>query len=595
MPTFTPPVRDMAFVIEEIGALDRISTLPGYEEATPDLVSAVLEEAGRFGAGVLAPLNPVGDREGCVLEGDKVRLPTGFADAYRRFVEVGWNAVPFDPDFGGQGLPWLVATAVQEVWHAANMSFGLIPMLTQGAVELLSAHGTADQKALYLEQLVSGAWTGTMNLTEPGAGSDVGALRTRAVRDGDHYRITGQKIFITAGEHDAAENIIHLVLARLPDAPAGAKGISLFVVPKFLVNPDGSLGKRNDVSCIKLEHKMGIHGSPTCVMAFGEDEGAIGTLVGRENQGLALMFTMMNNARLAVGLQGVAIAERAAQKAVAYARERVQGIGPGRDAPGPIIHHPDVRRTLMTQRALVEAGRALTYFTASRLDIARHAADKTERAAAHALADLLIPVVKSWGTANGVQVADMAVQVFGGMGFVEETGVAQHLRDARIAPIYEGTNGIQALDLIGRKLIRDQGEAMGVLLAEIRRTEADLAESGGEGLERLRLELAAASTLCAETVAWVLAHQSEDSCLAGAVASPFLELIALTTGGWMMARMALAAQRRLTEAASDDPFLTAKITTARFYADQILPRTSGLAAIVTAGADSVMALPVDGF
>jgi len=594
MPTFNPPVRDMAFVIEEIGALNRISALPGYEEATPDLVGAVLEEAGRFGAGVLAPLNPVGDREGCVLEGEKVRLPTGFADAYRRFVDGGWNAVPFDPEFGGQGLPWLVATAVQEIWHAANMSFGLIPMLTQGAVELLSIHGTADQKAL-LPKLVSGEWTGTMNLTEPGAGSDVGALRTRAVRDGDLYRITGQKIFITAGEHDAAENIIHLVLARLPDAPAGAKGISLFVVPKFLVNPDGSLGKRNDVSCIKLEHKLGIHGSPTCVMAFGEDEGAIGTLVGRENQGLALMFTMMNNARLAVGLQGVAIAERAAQKAVAYARERVQGIGPGRDAPGPIIHHPDVRRTLMTQRALVEAGRALTYFTAARIDIARHSPDKAERAAAHALVDLLIPVVKSWGTANGVEVADLAVQVFGGMGFVEETGVAQHLRDARIAPIYEGTNGIQALDLIGRKTIRDQGEAMAVLLAEFRATEAELAEKGGEDLARLRVELAAAITRCTETVAWVLAHQGDDPYLVGAVASPFLELIALTAGGWMTARMALAAQRRLAEGASDIPFLTAKITTARFYAEQILPHTAGLDVLVTAGAGTVMALPIDEF
>ncbi|CCG40270.1 acyl-CoA dehydrogenase [Magnetospirillum molischianum] len=594
MPTFTPPVRDMAFVINEIGALDRISALPGYEEATPDLVGAVLEEAGRFGAGVLAPLNPVGDREGCELEGEKVKLPTGFVDAYRRFVESGWNAVPFEPEFGGQGLPWLVATAVQEIWHAANMSFGLIPMLTQGAVELLSVHGTADQKALLLPQLVSGAWTGTMNLTEPGAGSDVGALRTRAVRDGDRYRITGQKIFITAGEHDAAENIIHLVLARLPDAPPGAKGISLFVVPKFLVNPDGSLGKRNDVSCIKLEHKMGINGSPTCVMAFGEDEGAIGTLVGRENQGLALMFTMMNNARLAVGLQGVAIAERATQKAVAYARERIQGIAPGRDAPGPIIHHPDVRRMLMTQRALVEAGRALTYFTAAQIDLSRRSPDKAERAAAHALVDLLIPVVKSWGTANGVQIADMAVQVFGGMGFVEETGVAQHLRDARIAPIYEGTNGIQALDLIGRKLIRDRGEAMQALLTQIRQTEAELAEVGGEALARLRSELAAATTRCAETVAWILAHQSEDPNLAGAVASPFLNLVAFTAGGWMTARMALAAQRQLASA-SDDPFLMAKITTARFYADQILPQTAGLSVMVTAGADSVMALAVDGF
>jgi len=594
MPTFTPPIRDMQFVIEEIGALDRIATLPGYEEATRDLVGAVLEEAGKFGAGELAPLNPVGDREGCRLEGGKVRLPGGFADAYHHFVEGGWNAVAFEPEFGGQGLPWLVATAVQEVWHAANMAFGLIPMLTQGAVELLSLHGSPDQKALLLPKLVSGEWTGTMNLTEPGAGSDLGALRTRAVRDGDQYRITGQKIFITAGEHDAADNIVHLVLARLPDAPPGAKGISLFVVPKFLVNADGSLGRRNDVTCLKLEHKLGIHGSPTCVMAFGEDEGAIGTLVGRENQGLALMFTMMNNARLAVGLQGVAIAERASQKAVAYARERTQGTAPGRDVPGPILHHPDVRRMLLTQRALTEAGRALAYFTAAQLDIARRAPDKAERAAAHALVDLLIPVVKGWATANGVAVADLAVQVFGGMGYVEESGVAQHLRDARIAPIYEGTNGIQALDLIGRKVIRDQGAAIATLLAGIDATLAELAGHGDQAeLAVVHRALATGRTVLAETVALILRAQAEDANFAGAVATPFLELTGLVTGGWMAARMALAADRRLAGGDPDQPFLAAKRTTARFYAEQILPRAGGLATIVAAGADSVMALPAD--
>lgn len=596
MPTFVPPVRDMQFVIEEIGALDRIAALPGYGEATRDLVAAVLEEAGRFGAGELAPLNPVGDRQGCRLDAGKVRLPEGFAAAYAKFVEGGWNAVAFDPEFGGQGLPWLVATAVQEVWHAANMAFGLIPMLTQGAVELLSLHGDPDQKALLLPKLVSGEWTGTMNLTEPGAGSDLGALRTRAVRDGDHYRITGQKIFITAGEHDAAANIVHLVLARLPDAPPGPKGISLFVVPKFLVNADGSLGKRNDVTCLKLEHKLGIHGSPTCVMAFGEDEGAIGTLVGRENQGLALMFTMMNNARLAVGLQGVAVAERAAQKAVAYARERVQGVAPGRDAPGPILHHPDVRRMLMTQRALTEAGRALTYFTAAQLDLARHAPDKAERAAAHALVDLLIPVVKGWATANGVTVADLAVQVFGGMGYVEESGVAQHLRDARIAPIYEGTNGIQAMDLIGRKLIRDQGAAMDALLAAIDTTLAELAARPDDAdLAPVRHGLAAGRAALADSVALILREQAGDPAFAGAVATPFLDLTGVVAGGWMAARMALAATRRLAEGAEDQAFLAAKRTTARFYAEQILPRAGGLAAMVAAGAASVTALPADLF
>jgi len=595
MPTFTPPIREMQFVIEEIGALDAIAALPGYEEATRDLVGAVLEEAGKFGAGALAPLNPVGDREGCQLDGGKVRLPTGFADAYATFVESGWNAVAFDPEFGGQGLPWLVATAVQEVWHAANMAFGLIPMLTQGAVELLSLHGSPDQKALLLPKLVSGEWTGTMNLTEPGAGSDLGALRTKAVRDGDQYRITGQKIFITAGEHDAAGNIVHLVLARLPDAPPGAKGISLFVVPKFLVNADGSLGRRNDVTCIKLEHKLGIHGSPTCVMAFGEDEGAIGTLVGRENQGLALMFTMMNNARLSVGLQGVAIAERATQKATAFARERVQGAAPGRTAPGPILHHPDVRRMLMTQRALTEASRALAYFTAAQIDVAHRAPDKADRATAHALVDLLIPVVKGWATANGVTVADLAVQVFGGMGYVEESGVAQHLRDARIAPIYEGTNGIQALDLIGRKLIRDQGAAMGLILAEIDATLTALAATDSTALAGLHSALTTGRDILAATVATILRAQAEDPCFAGAVATPFLELTGLVTGGWMMARMALAAERRRNEDGADQPFLTAKQTTARFYAAQILPRATSLATIVAAGATSVMDLPAEAF
>jgi alkylation response protein AidB-like acyl-CoA dehydrogenase len=593
MPTFAAPTQDMAFVIEEIGELARINALPAHSEASSELIKAVLEEAGKFAAAELAPLNPVGDREGCRLTNGKVTLPPGFADAYRHFVSGGWNAVPFDPEHGGQGLPWLLATAVQEIWHSANMAFALIPMLTQGAVELLTSHGTRDQQALFLPKLVSGQWTGTMNLTESAAGSDVGALRTRATRDGEQYRIRGQKIFITGGDHDAAENIIHLVLARLPDAPPGVKGISLFLVPKILVNPDGSLGRRNDLQCIKLEEKLGIHGSPTCVMAFGEDEGAVGTLVGRENQGLALMFTMMNNARLAVGLEGIGQAERARQKAVSYARERVQGIAPGHDSPGPIIHHPDVRRMLMTQRALTEANRALAYLAASRMDLARRHPDKAERERAHTLLDLLIPLVKGWGTASGVRVADLTIQVFGGMGFIEEAGVAQHLRDARIAPIYEGTNGIQAMDLVGRKLIRDDGKAMRDFIALMRSLDSELARQRPGPFSAIRRQLAAAVFATSAAMEHILSHHGGNALLAGAAATPFLDLVAITAGGWLMARMALAANRRLDAGAGDEAFLSAKLATAHFYAENILPTAGALLAAIEAGSDPVMGLPAD--
>jgi alkylation response protein AidB-like acyl-CoA dehydrogenase len=586
MPVFTPPVVDMLFAIEEAGELARVSSLPDYEEATPDLVTAVLAEAGRFGAEVLAPLNAIGDREGCHLDNGRVTLPNGFAAAYRQFVDGGWNAVPFNPDHGGQGLPWLVATAVQEIWHAANMSFGLIPMLTQGAVECLNEHATPAIKAMFLDKLVSGEWTGTMNLTEPAAGSDVGALRSKAEPDGDRWRIRGQKIFITGGEHDAPSNIIHLVLARVPDAPTGVKGISLFAVPKYLVNPDGSLGRRNDVKCIKIEEKLGIHGSPTCVMAFGEDEGAVGWLLGKENQGLTLMFTMMNNARLAVGLEGIAVGERAYQKAVAYARERVQHVA--------IINHPDVRRTLLTSRALVEATRALAYYTASRIDISKRHPDADLRAHTHARVELLTPVVKAWGTASGIQVADMAIQVFGGMGYIEESGVAQHLRDARITAIYEGTNGIQAMDLVNRKLLRDGGAAFRDLLNEIRTLDAELAAAGSESCTVIRHALEQAVSAATRAADFIHAGHGGDAALAGAAASPFLELVGITCGGWMMARLALAAHRRMADGA-DDPFLPAKIATARFFAEALLPKTGALLAAVQAGSGSIQAFRDDWF
>src|SRR5437763_2760630 len=457
MSDYLAPLADMRFTLREISGLADVATLPSCEQAAPDLVDQVLDQAAKVAGDVIAPLNAVGDRERSRLENGVVRTPTGFADAYRSYVEGGWNSLPFDPAHGGQGLPQVVSTAVLEIWSSANMSFSLCPLLNIGAVELLQAHGSPEQKRLYLEKMISGEWTGTMNLTEPQAGSDVGALRTRAVKKGDHYEITGQKIFITYGDHDMAANIVHMVLARLPDAPAGTRGISLFLVPKRLVNPDGSLGAHNDLRCVSLEHKLGIHGSPTCVMAYGDRGGAAGYLVGEPNRGIECMFTMMNNARLNVGLQGVAIAERAYQQARDFARQRVQGRPAGVKAEGPlpIIHHPDVRRMLLDMRASTEAARALTYYVAAGIDRARHHPDADERARQQRRVDLLIPVVKAWCTDLGAEVASTGVQVHGGMGYVEETGAAQHLRDARIAPIYEGTNGIQANDLVARKLARD--------------------------------------------------------------------------------------------------------------------------------------------
>ncbi|MBC7907196.1 MAG: acyl-CoA dehydrogenase C-terminal domain-containing protein [Rhodospirillaceae bacterium] len=587
MPTFHAPIRDMAFVIEHLAGLPEITALPGFEEATGDLVTAVLAEAARFGGEVLAPLNPVGDREGVHLVNGGVTTPKGFKEAYAQFVEGGWNAVPFEPEYGGQGLPQLVASAVQEIWHAANMSFALTPMLTQGAVEALSVHGSDALKETYLTKLISGEWTGTMNLTEPSAGSDVGALRTKAFKQADGtYRITGQKIFITSGDHDLAENIIHLVLARLPDAPAGVKGISLFVVPKFLVNPDGSLGARNDAHCIKLEEKLGIHASPTCVMAFGEGDGAIGWLVGEENKGLALMFTMMNNARLSVGLEGVAQAERATQKAAAYAKERVQ-------MGAPIINQPDVRRMLMTNKALTEAVRALAYYTAGRIDIAKHHADAHTRAQAQAMVDLLIPVVKAWSTDTGFQVASTAIQVFGGMGFIEETGIAQQMRDARIAQIYEGTNGIQAMDLIGRKLVRDNGKAFAALISQIRAQEPALADAG-PAWAPLKRRLATAASAAEAAADYVLKNHAADPALLGAVAVPFLELVGIVAGGWLMAEAGLVAEKLLAQG-EDTDFLSAKIVTARFYGDAVLTKAGALLCQIEAGSAQTMALAVEQF
>ena len=596
MTDYAAPLADMRFVLTEIAGIEEIARLPGCEQASADLVDAVLEEAGKLAGGVLAPLNRVGDQQTSRLENGVVRTPDGFREAYAKYVEGGWNALPFDPEHGGQGLPLALATAVLEMWNSANMGFALCPLLNVGAVEALQTHGTDEQKRLYLGKLVSGEWTGTMNLTEPQAGSDVGALRARAVREGDHYRITGQKIFITYGEHDLAPNIVHLVLARLPDAPPGTKGISLFVVPKFMVNPDGSLGQRNDVRCVSLEHKLGIHASPTCVLAYGDSGGAVGYLIGEENRGMECMFTMMNSARLNVGLQGVAIAERAYQQARDFAKQRVQGRPVTTKTSGtyPIIHHPDVRRMLLSMRAQTEAMRALAYYTAGAIDRARHHPDAEARAVQQRRADLLIPVVKAWCTDLGVEVASTGVQVHGGMGFIEETGAAQHLRDARIAPIYEGTNGIQANDLIGRKLLRDRGAAARDLIAEMRALDAALAAQPGDDLAAIRGPLTAGIDALVTATDWMVEHGEGDAARALAGAVPYLKLTGAVVGGWFMARGALAAQGYLARRDGNAPFHEAKLLTARFYAEHILPAAPSFLPAVTGG-NTVMAFDLEQF
>jgi 3-(methylthio)propanoyl-CoA dehydrogenase len=578
---YTAPLADMRFALSEFAGLPALAGFPAFEAATPDLVDAVLEEAAKLAADVLAPLNRVGDQHGSRLENGVVLTPPGFKDAYAEYVSGGWNAIAGPAEYGGQGLPVSLAAAVTEMWTSANMGFSLCPMLTQGAIEALLSHGSEEQRRLYLAKLVSGEWTGTMNLTEPQAGSDVGALRTRAIRDGDRYRITGQKIFITYGEHDLAENIIHLVLARLPDAPAGSRGISLFAVPKVLVRPDGSLGQRNDVRCVSLEHKLGIHASPTCVLAFGEDGGAIGTLVGAENRGLECMFTMMNAARFNVGLEGVAIAERALQQARAYAQQRIQGrpVTAETSEPLPIVHHPDVRRMILGMRADTEAMRALAYYVAGATDRARHHPDPARRRAEQLRVDLLIPVVKAWCTDGGVRIASTGVQVHGGMGYIEETGAAQHLRDSRIAPIYEGTNGIQANDLVHRKLMRDGGAAARALIAEMRGLDAGLAAQPRTDLAVIRRTLSAGvDALEAATRALLESGSDVGAALAGS--APYLDLMGIVAGGWLMAKGALA----VAAGHGDAHFAAAKLTTARFYAEQRLAAAPGLLASVMGGA-----------
>jgi len=593
MSEYKAPLRDMHFVLHELAGLAEVAKLPGYEEINAELVDQILEESAKFASGVLSPLNKPADKEGSKWDKGKVTTPKGFKEAYRQFVEAGWNALQAPAEHGGQGLPKIVSTPVVEMWKSANLSFSLVTMLTAGAVEALILRGTEEQKKQYLPKMIAGSWTGTMNLTEPQAGSDLALVRTKAVREGDHYRVSGQKIFITYGEHDLAENIVHLVLARVEGAPEGVRGISMFLVPKFLVSADGSPGQRNEVQCASIEHKLGIHASPTAVLVY---ENAVGYLVGEENRGLEYMFIMMNLARFAVGMEGLAISERAYQQALAFAKERVQS----RDVAGggkavTIIHHPDVRRMLMSMKSQTEAMRALAYVVAAAVDKSLRHPDKEERTRNQAFVDLMIPIVKGWFTETGIDVASTGIQVHGGMGFIEETGAAQHLRDARITTIYEGTTGIQANDLIGRKVAREGGATAKEVIAVMRAVEAELGKAAGEDMAATREAFSAALTAAEECVSWMVITYGNDIKAAHAGAVPFLKLMGIVCGGWQMARAALVARQRLSEGKGNKSFYEAKIKTARFYADHVLTQAPGLRNAIVHGAAGVMALAEDQF
>jgi alkylation response protein AidB-like acyl-CoA dehydrogenase len=563
----------MQFVIDELCEIEaRLGPMDNFADkgVGADLTTALLDESARLCGDVWAPLRRVGDTRGATCADGAVSITPGYADALQQLGAGGWLGISAPEEFGGQGLPEVYTTAACEMWNSADMSLALCPVLSIGAALALNTHGSEEQKATYLEKIYSGEWTGTMNLTESGAGSDLGVMKTRAVPEGDHFRIYGQKIYITWGDHDATDNIVHLVLAKLPDAPEGSKGISLFVVPKFLVNEDGTLGERNDVYPVSTEHKLGIHGSPTCVMAFGDGEGAIGYLVGEENGGLRAMFTMMNEARLKIGLQGLSIGEGAYQQAVAYARERVQG-------GVPIIQHPDVKRMLLTMRSLNEAMRAFAYTEAVTMDLAHHGKDPAQQARL----DLMIPVVKGWLTEVGMELASLGVQVHGGMGFVEETGAAQYLRDARIAPIYEGTNGIQAQDLVGRKLARDGGAAMEALLQEV-----DATIAAATDLPQMQSALAAAVADLRSSSGILLGQWQDKRPAALARAFDYMMQTGYVMGGWHLLRAALVAQQKLG-AGSDNTFYQRKLVSARFYCESILPRAAGFAGAI-AGGDALL-------
>jgi alkylation response protein AidB-like acyl-CoA dehydrogenase len=597
MADYRPPLRDVNYVLDHLVDLDGLCDLPEFAGLDADTIKGVLEENARFVAEVIAPLNRIGDTVGSVFEPatNTVRTPDGFIDAYRQYVDAGWGGVPFPEVYDGGGFPWLVGIVMQEFISSANMAFSMAPLLTQGAIDLLMHHGSEEQKEKYLKRMVTGEWTGTMNLTEPQAGSDVGAVRTKAVPQADGtYRITGTKIYISFGEHDMVENIVHLVLARTPDAPVGTKGISCFIVPKYLVNDDGSLGARNDVKVVSIEHKMGIKASPTCVMSFGEDDGAIGYLIGEENRGMSYMFTMMNNARLSVGLEGLSLAERAYQDALQYSQERRQGRAPGVPAPEDggmslIIDLPDVRRMLLTMRSIIDALRAIIYVNAHALDMAAHHPDEDVRQRNQELVELLIPVSKGFGTDMGIEATSLAIQVYGGMGYIEESGVPQHYRDARITSIYEGTNGIQAMDLVGRKLPMRGGGVMDDYLTQIGSLVARLDAAGSE-FDGMRDRIDESLACVRNTVMWLTEHGIADVRNALAGATPFLRMFGLLVGARYLADSALSAKADIDAGVGDTEYLNARITVARFYCDNLLPGVLGLESAVTAGFEDLYAI-----
>lgn len=589
MSNYRAPLEEISFALETVAGMRQWSSIPQFEEAGEDLVQAVLEEAGKLAGDVIAPTNTIGDAEGAELSGNDVKTPDAFKPMHQAFVEGGWSTLSADPELGGQGLPASLEIAVTEMVTSANMAYSLQPLLTSGAIQAIDAHASEELRQTYLPKMITGEWSGAMNLTEPSAGSDVGALRAKAEKQPDGtYLISGQKIYITWGEHDLCDNIIHLVLARLPDSPPGTKGISMFIVPKFLVNEDGSLGARNDVSCVSIEHKLGIHASPTCTMAFGENGNCVGYLVGEENCGMRNMFTMMNHARIGVGLQGVAIAERAYQQSVGFAQDRVQSaaIGAKSRESVAIINHPDVRRMLMTIRATAEAARAIIYRNVWALDRVHSSTDKAEKAKAVGEADLLTPISKAYATDIGVEAASLAVQIHGGMGFVEETGVAQHYRDARIAPIYEGTNGIQALDLAGRKLNAEGGAHWRALIEEMRAAAHDLGRSM-EGSKSVLLEGIDALEEAAKTL---FSNGFEQIVDTAAGATPYLRLFGTVLGAHLLTQQAVEAERRLASNEGNPSFLKSKITVARFYVEQILPSATALLGPIRAGAHTLTAM-----
>jgi alkylation response protein AidB-like acyl-CoA dehydrogenase len=593
MHEYQAPMADMKFVLRELVDLETLAQLPGFGDLTLDVAEAVLGEGEKFAAGVLSPLNRSGDLQGARWQAGEVLTAAGWKQAYARFVADGWAALSCPPEFGGQNLPRVLSALIEEMWNGANIAFALCPMLTRGTAEAIELRGSRALQDTYLSKLVRGEWTGTMNLTEPQAGSDLAAVRTRAVpTDDGRYLLTGQKIFITYGEHDLTDNIVHLVLGRIAGAPDGVKGISLFVVPKFLVNADGSVGARNDVHCASIEHKLGIRGSPTCVLAFGQNGGAVGELVGEENRGLEYMFIMMNAARYSVGIEGVGLSERATQAALAYARERVQGAEAGRrgGAPVPIIRHPDVRRMLLLMKSQTEAMRALAAVAAVSLDAARLHPNAEERGRHQAFVDLMIPVIKGWCTENSVDIASVGIQVHGGVGFVEETGAAQYLRDARITPIYEGTTGIQANDLIGRKLARDGGLAAQAVIAQMRTLAGELAAA--PNLSAAAPVFSAAVDALERAIRYVVQNYAADIRSVSAGAVPLLKLFGIVAGGWQLLRSAAIAHKRLAAPkanGADAGFYEAKISTARFYADHVLSQAPGLSHSVVHGASAALA------